>query len=96
MAGSAPVVTSNTVTSSTLNPGGTADWVVSAQDATARTFTMSRDVTDTQGNVATVTQSITISDAVTYGTPSTTDPAVTLVVDAVDPRIVHVQVSASA
>lgn len=96
MAGSAPVVTSNTVGSATLVPGGTTDWTVAAQDATARTFAMTRDITDTQGNVATVTKSITISDAVTYGTPSTSDPAVTLTVDPVDPRIVHVAVSVDA
>lgn len=96
MAGSAPIVTSNTVSSATITPGGTADWTVAAQDATARTFTVSRDVTDTQGNVATVTNSLTISDALVYGAATTTDPAVTLTVDPANPRIVHISVSVDA
>lgn len=96
MAGSAPVVTSNTTTSATINPGGTADWTVNAQDATARTFAAQRPITDTQGNTAIVSYTWTISDALTYGTPTTTDPAVTLTVDPVDPRIVHVAVSVDA
>lgn len=96
MAGSAPIVTSNTVTSATIVPGGTADWTVAAQDATARTFTVSRDVTDTQGNVATVTKSLTISDPLVYGPATTTDPAVTLTVDGVDPKVVHISVSVDA
>lgn len=96
MAGSAPVVTKNTLTATTVNPGGTTDWEVDATDASARTFTASRSVTDTQGNEAIVTTSVTISDPLTYGPVTVTDPAVTAVVDAVDPRIVHFQVSASA
>lgn len=96
MAGSAPVVTANNVTASVLNPGGTADWTVDAQDATARTFSVSRDITDTQGNAATVTRTLTISDVLTYGPATSNDPAVTLVVDSVDPRVVHIQVAANA
>lgn len=96
MAGSPPVVTANNVTATVLAPGGTADWTVDAQDATARTFSATRDITDTQGNVATVTKSLTISDPLAYGPPTSSDPAVTLVVDTVDPRIVHIAVSANA
>lgn len=96
MAGSVPVVLTNTTTSDTIAPGGTTDWTVTAQDATARTFTMTRDVTDTQGNVLTVSKTVTISDPLTYGAPSSSDPAVTLTVDPVDPRIVHVAVSVDA
>ena len=96
MAGSAPVVLTNTATSATINPGGTADWTVTAHDATARTFTVSRNITDTQGNAVTVTQSFTISDVLVYGPATTSDPDVTLTVDPVDPRIVHVSVDADA
>lgn len=96
MAGSAPSITANNVTQSVLAPGATADWTVDAVDATARTFTVSRDVSDTQGNKATVTKTLTISDPLTFGTPTSSDPNVTLVVDGVDPRIVHITVSANA
>lgn len=96
MAGNAPVVLTNTLTSDTVNPGGTVDWTVNAQDATARTFTMTREITDSQGNVMTVTKTVTISDALTYGPATTTDPDVTLTVDPVDPRVVHVSVDADA
>lgn len=96
MAGSAPVVTANTATSDTVAPGGSADWTVQAQDATARTFVVSRNLTDTQGNTVTVTKTFTISDALTYGAVTVSDPAVTAVVDPVDPRIVHLSVSVDA
>lgn len=96
MAGSVPVITQNDVSADTVSPGGNGTWTVRAQDATARTFVMRRPVTDTQGNTVEVTNAVTISEVLTYGTPTCDDPAVSFTVDPTDPSIVRYAVAADA
>lgn len=88
-----PVIRSSTVTPGTIIEGGQADWMVDAYDPDGRTVTMRRPVTDAAGNVATAETTLTIGGELTYGTPTSDDPAVTFVVDSADPRLVHVQVA---
>lgn len=96
MAGSPPVVTENSLSQGTVTPGGSATWITRATDATARTVTMSRTVTDNQGNATTVTESLTIGDALVWGPPQCDDPAISFLVDPNDPEKIYVSVSADA
>ncbi|MGH3878060.1 MAG: hypothetical protein ACRDSK_13605 [Actinophytocola sp.] len=89
----APVVVENTLTPSTVNPGGSSQWTTRATDSDARSATLQRPVTDSQGNTTVFSSTLTVSDPLTYGQPTCDDPGVALVVDAVDPTIVHVTVA---
>lgn len=90
----APVVTTNTLTPSTVQPGGSATWVTRATDPDADTFTLRRPVTDSTGNVTVFEVTLTGADPLTYGPPTCDDPRVGLVVDATDPTIVHITYAA--
>jgi hypothetical protein len=89
----APIIQTNEVTPGTVNPGQQATWNTVAIDPDARTASFSRTVEDTTGQEVTFDNTITISDQLTYGPPTTTDPGITLTVDPVDETIVHVQVA---
>jgi len=89
----APVITQNTLTPGTVQPGGSADWRTVAQDPDSQTETIRRDVTDSQGNVTTFEAQLVVSDPLTYGLPTCDDPRVTFMVDASDPTLVHVSVA---
>ena len=89
----APVIQINEVTPGTVQPGGQATWTTKAIDPDARTASFSRTVEDSTGQEVTFANTITISDPLTYGAPTTADPGITLTVDPVDETIVHVQVA---
>ncbi len=86
----APVVVRNDLSPSTVNPGGTSTWTTRAQDPDAAVSALTRTVTDSTGNTTVFTSSLRVEDPLTYGLPTCDNPAVTLVVDAADPTIVHV------
>jgi len=88
-----PVITTNTLAPSTVLPGGSTTWTTVAQDPDARVAVVSRMVTDSQDNVTLFQSTLTVSDPLTYGAPSCSDPGVSLVVDANDPTVVHITVS---
>ncbi|WP_405112254.1 hypothetical protein OG559_03295 [Micromonospora sp. NBC_01405] len=75
-----PVIRSITATPSTLQPGQTAQVVIDAYDPDARTVTVTGKVTDVAGHVATATTTLTVGDPLKFEL-TTTDPAVTIVVD---------------
>ncbi len=85
----APTVTKNDFPSS-VPVGSTNDWVVDAQDADARSVTLTRTITDSAGNPRVVSKSTMVTDILSYGPPTCDDPDVVFVVDPNDPRIVHV------
>lgn len=89
----APVIQTNDLTPGTVNPGGQAVWTTRAIDPDARTANLSRTVEDLGGQEVTFTKTITISDPLTYGPPTTPDPGITLTVDPTDETIVHVSVA---
>lgn len=96
MAGSPPVVTENSLSQTVADPGTTVTWTTRALDATARTVTMKRLASDSQGNTVEVTESLTIGEVISWGTPTCDDPAISFLVDAQDPTIVYVAVSPDA
>ena len=81
---SAPVITTNTVSPSTVPLGGSATWTTRATDPDADVAVLTRSVTDAEGHQTTFTAQLTVSDPLTYGTPSCDNPAVSLVVDSND------------
>ncbi|WP_109507370.1 hypothetical protein [Nocardioides speluncae] len=89
----APVITQNTLTPGTVQPGGSSEWRTIAQDPDSQTETIRRTVTDSQGNVTTFESQLIVSDPLTYGPPSCDDPRVSFVVDSNDPTLVHVSVA---
>lgn len=88
-----PVIVTNELNPSTIPTNGSTTWRTVAQDPDARTATLSRPVTDTQGNTILVEATMILQDPLTYGPPTCDDPGVSLVVDSSDPTIVHVTAS---
>lgn len=88
-----PVVTTNQLAQSTVQPGGSTTWRTVATDPDADVHTLRRQVTDSQGNAIVFETTLTVNDPLTYGTPTCDDPRVALVVDAADPTLVHVTVA---
>ena len=90
---SAPVVSKNTLSPSVVNPGGSTLWTTEATDADARTVSLARNVTDSTGNVTVFSSDLVVSDPLTYGAPTCSDPKVSFSVSPTDPTKVTVTVA---
>lgn len=88
-----PVIIINDLNPSTIPTNGSTTWRTVAQDADARTATLRRPVTDSDGNTVLSEAMLILQDPLTYGPPTCDDPGISLVVDSSDPTIVHVTAS---
>lgn len=89
----APVVTKNTLAPAVVNPGGSTLWTTEATDADARTVGLTRNSTDSTGNVTVFAADLVVSDPITYGLPQCNDPKVSFSVSPTDPTKVTVTVA---
>lgn len=82
----APIVDSVVITPSTIAPGGSADIKVNAHDPDTGLVTLTGTVRDQAGNVANVSGTVTITDALTF---TLTASRGTVTQDAADPSLFH-------
>lgn len=89
----APVIVTNTLSPSTVTPGGDATWRTIASDPDGDSYPINRQVSDSSGNTVVFTNTLIVQDPLTYGAPTCDDPRVTFQVDPGDATVVHVHVA---
>ena len=82
----APIIDSVVITPSSITPGGSADIKINAHDPDTGLVTLSGTVTDQNGEVAQVSGTVTITDALTFELSASRG---TVVQDAADPSLFH-------
>ena len=92
----APVPVANTLVKSTLKPGESTVWTTKAEDPDNFISNIQRPYSDGEGNTGVFTQTVTVSDPIIYGEPTSDDPRVVLTVDPSDPEKVNVSVTSAA
>lgn len=88
-----PVIRGLSLTPANVKPGESTTAVVDAFDPDSRTVTVKAQVSDSAGNVATLSSILGIGDPLTYEV-TTDDPTVTVVVDPQNPAVFHLAVPA--